>query len=364
MEYEAPEARRFRFAAVEISCEISFMARYLRIRAAGGKDGEYMDRITLWGTELRVSPLCLGTAQYGTGLPREAAVAQMRYYVEHGGNFIDTAHVYGDWGADGPALSERIIGRWLRETGNRGRVILSTKGAHPRLETMNVPRLSGRDIMEDLEGSLKALGVEAADLYFLHRDDPSVPVEDILDCLERARSAGKIRYYGCSNWTLARMREAGKAAKANGFAGFVCNQAMWSLADINASGVQDRTLVVMDKAMRQYHVETNLSAMAYTSLANGYFMRRESGAPLAEPMKALYANASNEMIRKLIGDAGKEGFSALDVSLGYLLQQPFSSVAAAAFSKGEQLEEAMRSAEKKLPAELLEALGKAKEFVC
>ena len=322
-----------------------------------------MERITLRGTELSVSPLCLGTAQYGTGLSAEHAMAQLSHYVEHGGNFIDTAHVYGDWMTEGGALSEAVIGRWLHETGNRSRVVIATKGAHPRFASMNAPRCSDGDIIADLEGSLKSLGVETVDLYFLHRDDPNRPVEDILYCLEKARSAGKIRHYGCSNWTLGRMQEAERAARDNGVEGFSCNQTMWSLADINSAGLSDKTLVPMDREMYHYHMETGLSAMAYTSLGKGYFMRRATGQPLPADITSTYENPSNDAFYRLMDDAYDIGFDAMDLSLRYLVQQRFPGVAIAAFSSLTHLDEALRSAGKTLPDKLMEALCKIKRFV-
>ena len=199
-------------------------------------------------TDLSVSPICLGTVQYGTRLSEQESIAQLDRYTGAGGNFIDTALVYGVWGPEGRPTSEPIIGKFLARSGKRNQLILSTKGAHPPFNAMSHSRMHPDLIAADLEQSLRHLGTDFIDLYFLHRDDPSVPVAEILGCLNELRRAGKIRYFGCSNWTLARIKQAELWAAGQGSAGFVCNQLLWSLAKINFSHFPDKTCVAMDPA--------------------------------------------------------------------------------------------------------------------
>lgn len=116
---------------------------------------------------LSVSPISLGTVSFGTGLSEADCFAQLDRYAQIG-NLIDTARVYGDWTPGPRGKSERIIGKWLASRRCRDRVIISTKGGHPRLDSMNVPRLSPGDIQGDLELSLRAPGTDAIGLYFLH----------------------------------------------------------------------------------------------------------------------------------------------------------------------------------------------------
>lgn len=116
---------------------------------------------------LSVSPIGLGTVSFGTGLSEADCFAQLDRYAQIG-NLIDTARVYGDWTPGPRGKSDRIIGKWLASRRCRDRVIISTKGGHPRLDSMNVPRLSPGDIQGDLELSLRAPGTDAIGLYFLH----------------------------------------------------------------------------------------------------------------------------------------------------------------------------------------------------
>ena len=98
-------------------------------------------------------------------------------------------------------------------------------------------------------------------MYILHRDDVSQPVGAILEPLHEHRQAGKIRYFGCSNWTTRRIAEAQTYAEERGIQGFTSNQVMWSLAEADPANFADPTLVAMDDEMNRHHVQTGLCAM-------------------------------------------------------------------------------------------------------
>jgi aryl-alcohol dehydrogenase-like predicted oxidoreductase len=140
---------------------------------------------------------------------------------------------------------------------------------------MTVPRLSRDESRRGSGSSLQALQTDYIDLYYLHRDDERLPVEEILSYLNDFVQAGKIRYFGCSNWKPARIREALAVARARGWQGFVANQLMWSLAEANPDGLPDQTMVTMDAESYQMHRETGLAAVAYSSQASGYFDKLE-----------------------------------------------------------------------------------------
>lgn len=289
---------------------------------------------------LHVSPVGLGTAMFGSRLSKEACFAQLDRYTEVG-NLIDTARVYGDWVPGERGLSEQVIGEWLASRRTRGRVVISTKGAHPRFESMDVPRASPEDIRSDLRLSLQALGTDFVDLYFLHRDDPSLPVGAMLECLENERRAGHIRFYGCSNWKLPRIIEAREYARTHGLAGFVCNQLMWSLASLNPLNIEDPTLVGMDGATYAYHRDTGMAAIAYTSIANGYFAHLEKG-DLRDDVRRRYDVPENEGIYERLKTLSAErGLSMAALSLLYFASSPFPAIPLASFSRPEQLDECL-----------------------
>ena len=142
-----------------------------------------MQPIAIANTTLTVSPLCLGTNQFGTALDDGRAADILDAFFAAGGNFIDTAHSYGDWIPDAPrAASEHCLGRLLRGR-PRDSYVLATKGCEFDYRVGFAPRVTPALLAEDLAGSLDALGVGCIDLYWLHRDDPSQSVVALIDAL-------------------------------------------------------------------------------------------------------------------------------------------------------------------------------------
>ena len=170
-----------------------------------------------------------------------------------------------------------------------------------------------------------------------------MPVREIVDCLDAACNTGKIRYYGCSNWKLGRIKEAAAYAKTKGSRGFVVNQLMHSLADINYHRLPDKTFVLMDEETAAYQAETGLNAMAYMSIAKAYFTRRHQGEKLPESVTSVYGNESNERIYARALDAVNAGrHSFMDLSLMYLMAESrFPVIPIASFDTPEQLVEGL-----------------------
>lgn len=316
-------------------------------------------------TELLVSPICLGTVNYGSALPIKDSKLQLSQFLDKGGNFIDSAHIYGDWEPGLTGRSERVIGDWFKESKSRDKVVLATKGAHPKWGFMEIPRVKPADIMVDLEESLSFLNTDYIDLYFLHRDDPDVPVGEILDCLEEACSQGKIRYYGCSNWRLDRIKEAEKYATRKGIKGFVVNQLMWSLADINFFNLPDKSFILMDKDTYQHHSSSGMNVMAYMSIAKAYFTRRQDGEELPESVTSVYDNKSNdEIFREGVKFLEGSGYNFMDLSLMYLMaEENINTIPIASFDTSQQLELGLSPWNKAYPKEILRKLGDLKQFV-
>jgi aryl-alcohol dehydrogenase-like predicted oxidoreductase len=311
-----------------------------------------------------VSRLCLGTGSFGTAVPKAAAFEQLDRFYERGGDFVDTARVYAAWVPGGDQASEKTIGAWMKERKLRGKIVISTKGAHPDLKTMDVPRMKKALVRVDLEESLSALGTDCVDLYFLHRDDPATPVAEILGMLEEFRNEGKIRHYGCSNWKLERVKAAAREARRLGYGGFIANQLLWGIADINLSGIGDKTMTAMDAETFAYHTETGMSAMAYMSACRGYVTKKRRALPLAPGLEAMYGNPSNEVLLKGF-PAWEEALrsAAASIVLAYIMAGPFPSVPIASFSSLAQLDEGLAAAEIDVPPGLLEEIRGSRRFV-
>ncbi len=309
-------------------------------------------------TTLQASVLCLGTAEFGSVVEDSLSEAVTNRYVEMGGNVLDTAEVYAAWVPGGSHRSEEFLGQWLRKRKNRDGLILSTKGAHPRLDSMDKPRMSRKDVESDLNSSLQRLGVDYVDLYWLHRDDPGTPVEEILLMLEEFRKAGKIGYGGFSNWTPSRAEAARVAAEKLGVPGFIGSQNQWSLAKADAAK-GDPTWAYIDDSFANWHARYGFAAFPYTPQANGYFRRLDNGSitKASDLVKGLFHHPQNENRYKRIKTIQVEtGFSVAEIVLSYLLSQPFPVFPIVGPKKVADLEESIRAAEVTLTADQLEFL--------
>lgn len=323
--------------------------------------GAYMKK-SIYGTDLSVSPICLGTMHYGDQLNEAEAARQLDSFLDKGGNFVDTAHVYGTWVPGLGSSSERYIGAWLHSTGKRNSIVLSTKGAHPSGVNKEIRRVTPQYIKEDLEDSLRLLQTDYTDLYFLHRDDVNVPVQVIIDALEKEVKAGKIRYYACSNWTVRRIIEANAYAASIGSRGFVVNQLMFSLADIAKEKLEDQTLEIMDKETYEFHKSSGMSAMAYTSLAKGYFSKRAEGKPLTTP--EVYDLETNDRLFEYLKTVVSQGeYNYTDLAFLYQTGiKDFTCIPISSFRTEQQLNEGLAAMDKELPAEIIENINRIRNI--
>ena len=289
-------------------------------------------------TDLRVSRLSLGTAEFGAKLNPAQARALLDAYVILDGNLIDTASVYSDWIPGTKSSSEKIIGAWLQENGLRDQLLLATKGAHPELSSMGVSRLSPADIAGDVRASLDNLGTDRIDLYWLHRDDRALPVGEIIDSLNDQVKAGHIRYFGASNWKADRIQAANDYAAQHGLHGFVADQPMWSLAVANFEKLPDQTIEQMDAAQLDFHRRTGMAAFAYSSQAHGYFSKLDADQPISANDRRAYDNEVNPRRLTVIQALARQHNASInDIVLAYVLSQSFPTVAVIGPKNPEQL---------------------------
>ena len=172
-----------------------------------------------------MSDLALGTMTFGAETGELDAHRQLDQFVSAGGTLVDTADVYSS------GASEQIIGQWLasRSADVTERVVLATKGRFPMSDSPNGVGLSAVHLTRALDGSLWRLGVDAVDLYQLHAFDPWTPLEETLRTLGGFVQAGKIRYYGLSNFTGWQLTKAVHLAQALNVPGPVTLQPQYSL---------------------------------------------------------------------------------------------------------------------------------------
>lgn len=313
-----------------------------------------MHTVQIPGATLRPTSLGFGTAELGSSIDRATGFALLDAYVAAGGNFVDTAKVYGDWTPGLQSPSEKIIGEWLTARGNRSRIILATKGAHYFLDTPQIKRVTPADIVADLDASLRHLQTDVIDLYWLHRDDPTRPVAELIEALEAQVKAGKIRYYGASNWGVDRVAEAQAYAAGRGAQGFCAVSNLWSLAQVDVRGFGDPTMVAMDGAMHDYLAAHQLAAVAYTSQAFGVFQKLAAGRRDAIPpmYQKMFVNAETERrLARVQALSAQTGLSITQIVLGYLLSQDVPTIPIFSSRNDAQLQDTLSAADVRLTPE-------------
>jgi aryl-alcohol dehydrogenase-like predicted oxidoreductase len=309
----------------------------------------------LGGMPLAPSLICLGGGPLGSAIPPENAFELLDVFAEAGGNWVDTAHVYASWLADGAGVSERTIGAWIKARGVRSSFMVGTKGAHPLLSTMRISRLRPADISQDLSESLERLQSDYVDIYWLHRDDPSIPVGEILGALNEHLAAGRVRALGASNWTVARLQEAAVYAAGHRLVGFCASQIGWSLAQPNPVVSPYAGTLNMDETTMAYHVASGLPVVAYSSQANGFFGGRYSRASANDPAIAKsgiarsYFNEINfGRLERTQVLAQRLGQTPNAIAVAYLTNQAFAGYAIAGCRTIEQVRDSCAAVDVRL----------------
>ena len=323
-----------------------------------------MKYIQLNNTDLNVSRICLGTAGFGDKLDQEKSFKVLDTFVQAGGNFIDTANVYCKWLEGHGNCSEQIIGKWLKDRGTQGKVIVATKGAHYSFEDQGRSRVNREDIRTDLDESCRTLGTDVIDFYWLHRDDPKKPAEEIVDILEELQKEGRIRYFGFSNYRTKRLKEIQKCLEERNHPGITAVSNQWSLAGINPGGNTnpDPTLVEFSREEYKWHCETKTASIPFSSTAMGFFSKLQKMgvlytekvdtfwmrnmesqiADLSESIKKSYCNETNlRTYQKLLKLQKETGHSLQSLSLAYFFHQPFQTVPVTGVSNLNQLKDAL-----------------------
>lgn len=317
-----------------------------------------MKYVQLNNTDLNVSRICLGTAGFGDKLGQEKSFEILDAFVRAGGNFIDTANVYCKWLEGHGNCSEQIIGKWIKERGTQGKVIVATKGAHYSFKDPGRSRVNREDIRTDLDESCRTLGTDTIDFYWLHRDDPKKPVEEIVDILEDLQKEGRIRYFGFSNYRTDRLKMLDKCLKERKKEGVAAVSNQWSLAGINPGGNTnpDPTLVEFSKEEYKWHCETEAASVPFSSTALGFFSKLEKAGQtgtLPESMKKAYWNETNlRTYQKLLKLQKETGYSLQALSLAYFFNQPFQAVPVTGVSNLMQLKDALDACEIDMQPEL------------
>ena len=307
-------------------------------------------KITIPDTDLTFHPLGLGTVNAGLAWDGADADRIFDTFLDMGGSLIDTAHVYSDWVKPERARSERAIGDWLQRSGKRNHIVLVTKGGHPDMTSehpdTHISRMKKEDMRSDLESSLRQLRTDHIDIYFYHRDDVNQPVEELVEVMEEFRRQGKIRYYGCSNWTTSRMKAADRYCREKGYRGFIANQALLNLGYKYMNPLDNDTLVYADSQMQQYHRENKGNLlMPYMGVCSGFFHKYAAGGADAVKGSPYYTEGNLKTAERVKELCEKYNATVTQAVLGFFGQQDFDCAPLYGPKNAEQVREAMKTFE-------------------
>jgi aryl-alcohol dehydrogenase-like predicted oxidoreductase len=293
-------------------------------------------------SDLDVFPLCLGGNVFGWTADEDASFAVLDAYAEAGGNFIDTADTYT---RPNMGASEAIIGRWMASRGNRDRMVVATKvGSDGGLSAANVAAHA--------EGSLRRLQTDRIDLYYSHKDDLGVPVEETLGAFNALVEAGKVRHIAASNLSGERIVESLRASAREGWARYVALQPHYNLVE-------------RERYEREYAplaAEHGLAVFPSYALAKGFLTgkyRDDSPAvdsPRAEGARAYLDDRGRAVLADLEEIADAHGVPMAAVAVAWLSSRPNVVAPIASARSVEQLEHLLPMAELTLTGDELARL--------
>ena len=295
--------------------------------------------------------IVLGTTKLGLD-GRPSAFEMLDTFVELGGRHIDTAHIYSDWIPGERGRAETVLGEWLKVRGNRDQLVITTKGAHPPRDNIKAFRSDRANIRKDCEESLRRLGVEQVDLYYLHRDDVTRSVAEVVQTLEELRREGKIKAYGGSNWQPGRLAEATALQPEHFVASQILGNAFTSLMNPDP----DPTLAVLNAAAFKQAVDKNLRLDLFTSQAQGFMIKRQRGAP---PPRNYNNPACDAAAAKVEAIAAREGIEANALILAYLLALAPNIWPVIGPRDAAQLEESYRAGDIRLAPKIVSEIAQA-----
>ncbi len=304
---------------------------------------------------LQVSPLCFGGNVFGWTVDEATSFSLLDAWLDAGFNFIDTADVYSAWvpGHTG-GESETIIGKWLKQSGKRSKVVLATKVGKPMGEGKK--GLAPAYIRSAVEASLRRLQTDYIDLYQSHDDDADTPLADSLGAFGELIQAGKGRAIGASNYTAARLAEALDTSEKHGLARYESLQPLYNLYD----------RAVFEDELAPLCLARGVGVINFYALAAGFLTGKYRSAEDAAKSKRGASTTG-----KYLNDRGLKILAALDevaqrhnaqpgqVAIAWLLAQPAVTSPIASATSLQQLAELVAAARLPLEQQDLAALNAA-----
>ena len=304
---------------------------------------------------LQVSPLAFGGNVFGWTVDETLSFRLLDAWVDAGFNFVDTADVYSRW-APGHAggESEMIIGKWLRQSGKRNRVVLATKVGKPMGDGKF--GLSPAYIREAVDASLRRLKTDHIDLYQSHDDDAITPMEDTLGTFAELIKAGKVRAIGASNFSAPRLVESLDVAERLGLPRYESLQPLYNLCD----------RAVFEDALEPLCLERGVGVINFYALAAGFLTGKyRSEADVSKSARGAttikkYLNRRGLRILAALDEAAKR-YDATpgQVAIAWQMARPAITAPIASATSIVQLDELMAATRLQLDADAIGSLDDA-----
>jgi aryl-alcohol dehydrogenase-like predicted oxidoreductase len=307
-------------------------------------------------TGLNVSPLCLGTMQFGWTADEAMSQRVLTAAYEAGINFIDTADIYSRWAEGNPGgVAEQIIGRWMKQNDiPREKIVLATKvrgnmGGGPEDEG-----LTRKHILQGVENSLRRLQTDHLDLYQAHWSDEKTPIEETLRAFDELVKQGKLRYIGASNYSAWELMQALWAADQNSLSRYDSLQPHYNLVHRDEF---ERELAAVCKT---YH----LGVIPYSPLAGGFLTGkyRRNLVPIsarASGVKRYFSDRNWALLDQMDALAKEKHASISQIALAWLLVDPLITSPIIGANSVEQLKDNLSAMDVHLTPAEKSALDKA-----
>jgi aryl-alcohol dehydrogenase-like predicted oxidoreductase len=320
---------------------------------AGGKN-KFMEKRKLGKSDLEFAPMALGGNVFGWTIDETESFKVLDAFVNAGFGFIDTADVYSRWAPGNTGgESETILGEWMKQRGNRNKIIIATKvGADMGLGHKD---LTKKYILKAAEDSLIRLQTDYIDLYQTHWDDDITPVEETLEAFAQLVKEGKVRWIGASNLSPERLKKSLEASKKHGYPAYQSFQPLYNLYDR-----QD-----YEKEIEPICLENNIGVITYYSLASGFLTgkyRSESDLDKSKRGGGIkkYLNERGFRIVHALDEVSKQYHTnQAAIALAWVISRKGITAPIASATTVEQLNELMKATEIKLDEDAVEVLNKA-----
>jgi aryl-alcohol dehydrogenase-like predicted oxidoreductase len=306
---------------------------------------------------IKVGPLAFGGNVFGWTADEAVSFRLLDTFVDAGFNLIDTADSYSRWAPGNKGgESETIIGKWLKRSGKREKVIIATKlGSEIAPERKG---LSRRYILTTVEESLQRLQTDYIDLYQSHRDDPNTPIEETLETYAQLIRQGKVRAIGASNFTAERLRQSLEISAKNGWPRYESLQPNYNLYDRAGYETELEPLCLKEQ----------IGVIPYFSLASGFLTGKYRTAaeaasrPRAQMLKKYFDQRGVSILSALEKIAQRLKATQAQVALAWLMARPSITAPIASATSPEQLKELLPATELHLDSPALSLLDQASSY--